>query len=237
MTIELAGLHQRRAGAFERVLAVLKEELEAMLPEGKGTILVAALGNRAITPDALGPLVHQRLLITRHLAAGAPELFASLRSVAAVSAGVLGTTGVESRELIRAAVELVKPVCVIAVDALAARSAKRLCAAVQLTDAGIAPGSGVGNHRPALNEESLGVKVIGVGVPTVVDAKTLALDILEEAGMPAAEETLAGVGQALFVTPRDIDEKVALCAKVVGYAINLAAQREMKLEELQMLVE
>lgn len=156
--------------------------------------------------------------------------------MAAVAAGVLGTTGVESAELVRGVVERVCPDCVIAVDALAARSMKRLCTAVQLSDAGIAPGSGVGNCRAALDKESLGVPVIAVGVPTVVDVNTLTRDVLEEAGRGDLEPEALEPGGA-FVTPRDIDQRVAECAKLIGYAIDLAVQRGLTLEDVEGLVE
>jgi len=133
-------------------------------------------------------------------------------------------------------VERVCPDCVIAVDALAARSMKRLCTAVQLSDAGIAPGSGVGNCRAALDKESLGVPVIAVGVPTVVDVNTLTRDVLEEAGRGDLEPEALEPGGA-FVTPRDIDQRVAECAKLIGYAIDLAVQRGLTLEDVEGLVE
>lgn len=233
VTVELTRALRHEYGALERVCGVLAGQLRRLLPE-TGTILVMGLGNRKITPDALGPLAQERVLATRHLAGKAPGELGRLRPVAALAAGVLGTTGVESGELARAVVERVRPGCVIAVDALAAGSAERLCAVAQLSDSGIAPGSGVGNHRQGLNEETLGVKVIALGVPTVVDAGVLTARALERAGVeepePEGEETL-------FVTPRDIDEKVALCAKILGFAIDLAAQPGMTVEELELLVE
>lgn len=237
LTLELAALLRREEGAFGRCVGVLAGQLRRLLPR-EGTVLVACLGNRKITPDALGPLVYDRLLVTRHLVRAMPKHFGAMREVCAVETGVLATTGVESGELVRAMAAGVEPTCVLAVDALAAGSVDRLCATVQLSDSGISPGSGVGNRRWALNEETLGRKVVAVGVPTVVDALTLTTDILERAGRDVTDpEALRGKGESLFVTPRDIDEKVALCAKVVAYAIDLALQEGLTAGELAELVE
>ena len=195
-----------------------------MLPE-EGTALVIGLGNPNMTPDAIGPLTLESLLVTRHLTQALPESFGGFRQVAALGPGVLGSTGLESQETVRALVETVKPAFVLAVDALASRSLQRLCSTVQLTDAGIAPGSGVGNHRAALCAETLGVPVIGIGVPTVVEAATLALDLLEESGGDeAGAQALREKGRSLMVTPQDIDAAVRDMARALGYGLNWALQ-------------
>ena len=166
-----------------------------------------------------------------------PEHFGHFRPVAALAAGVLGTTGMESGELIAAVVEKIRPACVIAVDALASRSLKRLCSTVQLTDTGIVPGSGVGNARAALNRETLGVPVAAIGVPTVVDAATLAADVLAEAGRDDLDpEALRGAGKGLIVTPKDIDARTADMAKVIGFGVNLALQTGLTAEDVEMLL-
>ena len=197
-------------------------------------LLMAGLGNAAMTPDALGPRVLDYLLITRHLGEALP----ALRPVAALGAGVLGTTGLEVAEWVRGVAEHVKPAAVIVIDALAARELSRLCSTVQLSDTGLIPGSGVGNHRMALNRESLGVPVISVGVPTVVDAATVARDILAESGGLREEEpaALGGQGRRLFVTPDSIDEKIRDLAKLLGYGLNLALQPGLELEDLEALL-
>ena len=151
--------------------------------------------------------------------------------MASVAAGVLGTTGVESGELVGALTGRLKPVCIIAVDALASRSLDRLCRTIQLADTGIAPGSGVGNHRHALDRESLGVPVIAIGVPTVVDGATLAADLLGTADLPP----LGREGEML-VTPKDIDSQVNDLAKVIGYGITLALQPGLTLEDMELLM-
>lgn len=238
VTVQLEGLARREADAFGRAARAIAAELEGLLKLKEGeTCLVVGLGNRAITPDAIGPGVADHTMVTRHLVEQVPEHFGSFRPVAALAAGVLGTTGVESSELVKAVADRIRPSCVIAVDALASRSMDRVCNTVQLADTGIVPGSGVGNHRAALNQETLGVRVIAVGVPTVVDAATLAADLLAEAGKehldPAA---LAGAGEGLMVTPRDIDQRVSDMVKVIGYGINLALQPGLTVEDVDMLM-
>ena len=224
--------------AFGRAARAIAAELNGLLklPE-EATCLVVGLGNRAITPDAIGPGVADHTMVTRHLVEQAPEHFGSFRPVAALAAGVLGTTGVESGELVKAVAEKIRPGCIIAVDALASRSMDRVCTTVQLANTGIVPGSGVGNHRAALNRETLGVPVIAVGVPTVVDAGTLAADILAEAGQEGLDpEALAGAGEGLMVTPRDIDQRVADLVKVIGYGINLALQPGLTIEDVDLFL-
>ena len=233
VTLTLDGLARREENAFGRAARAVAAELGELLgflhPEAP--VLVVGLGNRAITPDAVGPKVHEYTLVTRHLVRQVPEHFGDLRPVASLSAGVLGTTGMESGELVQAVSERLRPACVIAVDALASRSLKRVCRTVQLADTGIAPGSGVGNHRAALDRASLGVPVIAVGVPTVVDGATLAADLLGTEELPPL-----GEGRDLMVTPKDIDSQVADLSKVIGYGIDLALQPSLTLEDLDLLL-
>lgn len=207
----------------------LREGAEALARELRA-VLVAGLGNRLVTPDSLGPLTLRHIVVTRHLRG--EEAFRGLRPVAAIEPGVSGTTGMESAELILAAAGRLRPVAVIAVDALASRRLERVCATVQLADTGITPGSGVGNSRQELSEATLGVPVIAVGVPTVVDAGTLAADIAQEAGVAQEEAEALGRFGGVIVTPRDIDRRTALFAKAVGYAVDLALQRDMSFEDI-----
>lgn len=238
ITLDFSGLARREEDAFGRAARALAAELRGLLnlPEG-ASALVVGLGNRAITPDAIGPGAADHTLVTRHLIEQVPEHFGAFRPVAALAAGVLGTTGVESGELVKAVADKIKPACIIAVDALASRSMNKVCSTVQLADTGIVPGSGVGNHRAALNRETLGVPVIALGVPTVVDAATLTADVLAEAGKgeldPAA---LGGVGSDLMVTPRDIDQRVTDLSKVIGFGINLALQTGLTVEDVEMFL-
>ena len=231
VTLTVDGLARREEDAFGRAVRAVAAELTQLLAGLEGPVLVACLGNRAVTPDAVGPKVHDHLLITRHLVDQAPEHFGAFRPVASVAAGVLGTTGVESGELVGALTGRLKPVCIIAVDALASRSLDRLCRTIQLADTGIAPGSGVGNHRHALDRESLGVPVIAIGVPTVVDGATLAADLRGTADLPP----LGREGEML-VTPKDIDSQVNDLAKVIGYGITLALQPGLTLEDMELLM-
>lgn len=233
VTLTLEGLASREEGVFQRSVRAVAGELSPLLEEvpEKGLVLVAGLGNRAITPDAIGPKVHENVLITRHLVRQMPEHFGALRPVASLAAEVMGTTGVESGELVRAVCEKIRPACVVAVDALASRSVARLCKTVQIADTGITPGSGVGNHRMGLTRDTLGVPVIALGVPTVVDGATLAADLLGTDDLPDL-----GEGKDLLVTPKDIDSQVNDLAKVIGYGLSMALQPGISLEELELLL-
>ena len=238
VTLELDGLARREEDAFGRAARALAAELGALLGLEPGApALVVGLGNRAITPDNIGPAAADHTMVTRHLVEQVPEHFGSFRPVAALAAGVLGTTGVESGELVRAVTEKIRPSFVIAVDALASRSLSRVCNTIQLADTGITPGSGVGNARVALDRRSLGVPVIAVGVPTVVDGATLAADLLAEAGQADLDpQALQGAGEGVLVTPRDIDAKVTDLAKVVGFGINLALQPGLTVEDVELFL-
>ncbi|MBP3510097.1 GPR endopeptidase [Oscillibacter sp.] len=234
-TVDLTTFWQRKSDFFERAVRAVGGQLKELLP-GKGPVLVIGLGNGAMTPDAVGPLAADNVLVTRHLIAAMPKHFAGFRPVAVFRTGVLGTTGVESAETVRGLVAEVQPALVIAVDALASRRVGRVCATVQLSDTGIAPGSGVGNHRAALNQEALGIPVFAIGIPTVVDSATLAADLLEESGITDYDgEALQKSRQNLMVTPRDIDQQVRDLAKVVGYGINWALQ-DLEIEEINALL-
>ena len=238
VTITLDGLARREEDAFGRAARAVAAELAALLklPEG-APALVVGMGNRAITPDNIGPAAADHTMVTRHLVEQVPEHFGSFRPVAALAAGVLGTTGVESGELVKAVTEKICPSCVIAVDALASRSLSRVCNTIQLADTGITPGSGVGNARAALDRRSLGVPIIAVGVPTVVDGATLAADLLAEAGQADLDpQALQGAGEGVLVTPRDIDAKVTDLAKVVGFGINLALQPGLTVEDVELFL-
>ncbi len=214
----------------------LAKEIRKMLPQ-EGAVLVAGLGNRAITADALGAKSIGHILATRHIQGNLAEStgLKGLRSVAAVAAGVLGETGLEAAEMLWGLTEVIRPAAVIAVDALTARSMERLGNTVQLGNTGIVPGSGVGNHRYPLNEETLGVPVIAVGVPTVVDAATLVYDL---SGGRFPEEAAGKSSDSLHmtVTPRNIDAVTDRAAKLVGMAINCALQPEYDFDTLAALV-
>lgn len=222
LTLELPPQAQT-GSALSDAARVLGEQLQALLAQSLHRALVIGLGNASMTPDAIGPLTLRHVLITRHLRQRQP--FSSLTSVSALAPGVSGSTGMEALEVLRGAVRAVQPEVVIAVDALASRALSRVCSTVQLSDTGIVPGSGVGNDRRALNQKTLGVPVIAVGVPTVVDAVTLAQDVLEEAHAAAVDPAaLRGHDAGVMVTPRDIDARVRALARLIGYGIDLALQ-------------
>lgn len=216
--------------------------------EKEYSVLVVGLGNRKVTPDALGPYVADNLNITRHIireygkyAMGEEEM----HMISAIVPGVMGQTGMESLEIIKGVVNETQPQAIIVVDALAARSSKRLNRTIQIADTGIHPGSGVGNHRNAITKETVGVPVIAIGVPTVVDAATIVNDTMENLLMALeTSETLKGVGvvmqgysatekyelvkelispnlNGLFVTPKDIDETVKRISFTISEALNL----------------
>lgn len=232
VTAEIGKFLRRNDDAFEDSAKGLAKILREMLGlKENNSILIACLGNPAITPDAIGPLCARNLMVTRHLKERMPDTFGPFRTVSVVCPGVLGTTGIESAALVGAAAETVKPDVVIAVDALASRSMGRLCRTVQVCDTGISPGSGVGNHRYALDRNSLGVPVIAVGVPTVVDAATLVMDLT---GGEVPEESKQS--SEMIVTPRDIDSFVSDAAKLVGYSLNFALHDNLGIGDIDMFV-
>ncbi len=239
ITLETKALLQG-TDIFSSALDVLSEELKKLLPEN-GTVLVAGLGNDDITPDALGPKVMSLLLATRHISSELAESLGlgSLRSVAGIIPGVLGKTGIETVEIISGIVKKIKPCCVIAVDALASRNVARLGTTVQMCDTGVSPGSGVGNRRKGINKETLGVPVIAIGVPTVVDAVTMAFDIFEKAGVDLEERKLMKKLQehkSMMVTPKEVDNLIDKSAHLIAMAINRALQPSMSVQDIMSVV-
>ena len=225
ITVDLEPYFLREDRYFSRGVMTLAEELRRLLPPmGKtDTVLVAGLGNRSLISDAVGPTAVDHLLVTRHMVRHLPRQFSCLNSVAALSAGVLGQTGMEAVELLSGAVAQIHPACVVAVDALTARSRKRLCATVQLSDSGLVPGSGVGNHRCAVDRKTLGVPVIAVGLPTVMSGSVLAKELT---GRDAKQ------GSSLFVTTRDVDSRVRELGRLLGYGITAALQPALTVEDI-----
>jgi len=243
ITLEAKGLaegeEQLRQFVAETLSELLLRLLHAVRPDAR-EILVVGLGNRDATPDALGPVAVDELVVTRHLILQLGEEFRAkyhLTSFCALAAGVLAQTGMESGEVIKSVVRELKPDLVIAIDALAARSTERLGTTVQITDTGIYPGAGIGNNRQALNKDTLGVPVIAVGVPTVVDAATILRERMgeylrkkgvgDEEREKILEEAEDENGQVLFVTPKGIDELVRRAGETVAEAINLCFCKEL----------
>ena len=232
LTLDLPQLPRDREEILKtaRAVAAMLEELPDFPQEG--LVLVTGLGNRQVTPDAIGPKTTDALLVTRHLVENLPGQFGSLRPVAALAAGVTGTTGMESGEVIGAVVKKLKPVCLIAVDALAARRQERVCRTIQVADTGIVPGSGVGNARMALDKTSLGIPVIAVGIPTVVDAGTLCMDLMEESGQDFDPAAFRTEGAEWFVTPRNVDQQVAVLSRILGLGISTALHVDFSVEDV-----
>ncbi len=246
ITLSCGGLSGCDSANRNRLIQLIAQAVRAMLPRD-GEVLVVGLGNRNVTADALGTRVVERLLVTRHLQdALADELTGRLRGVSAIAPGVLGVTGIETAELCRGLIQHVKPAAVVAIDALAAYESSRICTTVQITDTGIEPGSGVGNHRLGLTMETLGVKVIAVGVPMVVYASTIARDavtslmgeygLLQEGNADAADMLLKKVSESylgeMVVTPREIDEMVLSVADLLSEGLNRALQPRLDAETL-----
>ena len=206
----------------EKYIEVLAELLRDMIKSESGLVLVVGLGNEHITPDALGPQVCEKILATRHLSELTPEICEDLRAVASLATGVLGQTGIESAEIIKAVCDKIKPSAVIAVDALAASDVERLLTTVQFSNTGIQPGAGVLNKRAELSQNTLGVPVIALGVPTVVDAYSI-------------KETSGEKRATLMVTPKDIDIKIKRAAEILALAVNSALQERLSVEEISFL--
>lgn len=239
VTISCGRMWELDDGHSAEVEQVLSEELRRMtvalcrpLDRDFG-VMVAGLGNDEITADAIGPETVRRLEVTRHLRDYLPDAYGKLGvcALSAVSPGVLGRTGIETVELVRGAAENARPDVIIAIDALAARSVERLAATVQLSDTGIAPGSGIGNHRKAICRETVGVPVIGLGVPTVVDSATLVYDALDRGGVESIGDQLREVlegGRDFFVSPKQSDIIVkrvsAMLARAIGEAFTLSRE-------------
>jgi len=265
VTIESPEIKENNVTAHEEIIGILTDKLAGLTKDAKsggGATLVVGLGNRNVTPDALGPKVVSKVLVTRHIMENLPkELTGSLQPLCALAPGVMGATGIETCEVVRGLVEHVKPALIIAIDALAARKISRINQTIQLTVTGISPGAGVGNVRKALNQQSLGVPVIAIGVPTVTDAATFVNDtmdlFLSEMSENAPESVKDGanffrmlqkledgdkyaiirntiepyVGN-MFVTPKEIGEVVGWLANMIANSINMATHEGIDMEDI-----
>ena len=207
---------------FDGRLKKISDILKNLLPPQCDNILIAGIGNMDITADALGPKTSSYILATRHIADDLKKEMGleDLKKVSTLRTGVLGETGIESAEIIKGIVDVIKPSCVIAVDALASSSAERLGTTIQLSDTGISPGSGVGNHRYEISEKTLGIPVVSIGIPTVVSTGVI----------KGAEDN------SMFVTPREIDRVTEQGAKLIGMSINVCLQPSISERDLYALV-
>ena len=219
------------AEILAREIRSFAKKMTGKTPDRAFGVLVAGLGNAEITSDAIGPRAVSGLNVTRHLRGVNEALYDTVGrcEISALSPGVLGQTGIETVELVRGAVENARPDLVVVIDALAARSCARLATTVQLCDSGLTPGSGVGNERKGINGETVGVPVLALGVPTVVDSSTLVYDALHEAGIEEISTDLCEVlhnGKSFFVSPKEIDVIASRVAELLAVAIDLAFIRE-----------
>lgn len=259
ITIELPELTQYDGAIMDEVAHVLAGTLEKLIDlKENSTALVIGLGNIEVTPDSLGPKVVKKLMITRHLKRLMPEAIdEEIRPVCALAPGVLGTTGIETGEIIKSLVSKIKPDLVICIDALSSRSLKRVAKTIQVGNTGIAPGAGVGNNRMEINEKTIGVPVIAIGVPTVVNAATVANDAMDLVLDEMIDESTEGgefynmlrsidrnkkgeliksllkpyMGD-LMVTPKEVDEVIEFLSKILANGINLALQPSMIMEDI-----
>ncbi len=235
ITIEAPELPYGTAELRQSVINALSDELLRIMGHCCGTVLVAGLGNRAVTPDALGPRTAEQIHITRHIKQYMPDsLPKDVRSVCAVSPGVLGVTGIETTDILYGAVQQCKPELIIAVDSLASRRTERIGCTIQLCDCGLQPGAGVGNARSGINQGSMGVPVIAIGVPLVVYASTISRDTIEliadKLDLPSGDEKLKELAAnaisektgELIVTPKEIDSLISTMSEVLSCGINAA---------------
>lgn len=258
ITLESSFIKENDIAAHEELISILSRHIKSLCPPNTKTILVIGLGNYQVTPDSLGPKVVDKILVTRHIKDTVPEdINNSVASVAALAPGVMGMTGIETVEVVKGVTDHVKPDLVIAIDALAARKVSRVNSTIQLSDTGVAPGAGVGNKRKTIDKESLGVPVIAIGVPTVVDAATMANDTIErvidallkesEKGsqfynmlMDTAEEekytlikeVLDPYAENMFVTPKEVDAVIDNLVNIIANSINIALHPGINLEDI-----
>ncbi|WP_069997933.1 GPR endopeptidase [Cellulosilyticum sp. I15G10I2] len=260
ITIECTNMKENDPETHKEVIDLLSQAITSLLPNKEKKdmdILVIGLGNRFATPDTLGPKVTNKVLVTRHLSMKMPEkIDESVCHLSSFAPGVMGLTGIETTEIISGVAEKTKPDCIIAIDALAARSTSRINSTIQITNTGISPGAGVGNPRKQLNEETVGCPVIAIGVPTVVDTATLVTDafnqlidnmlkqaerselydmlkeLSEQEKYQLIKETLFPEIADLFVTPKEIDEVIEYLTNIIANGINIAVHPGITIDDI-----
>ncbi len=264
ITLEVSRLKENDQKIYEDTCKAMAKELTSIIKlEKNATVLVVGLGNWNITPDALGPKVVSSMMVTRHLLEYVPDqVDEGVRPVCSISPGVLGITGIETSEIVKGVVDKVKPSLIIAIDALASRRMDRISTTIQIADTGISPGSGVGNKRKELSANTLGIPVIAIGVPTVVDAATMAndtIDLVMDSMIQQAkegtefynminnidrgekyqliQEVLNPYIGNLIVTPKEIDEIIVKISKVVANGINIALHEGITLDDVNRYVQ
>ncbi|MDA8228874.1 MAG: GPR endopeptidase [Desulfitobacterium hafniense] len=260
ITIDAPEIRQNNYIIHKEITEILADKLISLMDlKEDSNVLLVGLGNWNATPDALGPQVIEKSLVTRHLFQYSPtELKGKLRKVSAIAPGVLGLTGIETAEIIKGLVEHVKPDLVIAIDALAAGSLDRIGTSIQLADTGINPGSGVGNKRVGLNMETLGCKVIAIGLPTVMNAAVIANNCLEAlkdqlktspslyklykelnpmAFQQILDEVLSPYSGNLMVTPKEIDTLIESTARIIAGALSISIHPGINSEDYEMYIQ
>jgi len=259
ITLDVPKIKTNHTEVFSTACNILAQELRKIIRlSPKSSVLIVGLGNWNITPDALGPKVVNNMMVTRHLLEYAPDaLDENFRSVSSIAPGVLGITGIETGEIVKGVVEKVKPDIIIAIDALASRKMERISTTIQIADTGISPGSGVGNKRMELSKNTLGIPVVAIGVPTVVDAATMANDTIDLVMDNLLKQTQNGseffnmlnnldrnekyqlIKEVLstegnfIVTPKEIDEVIERVAKIVAYGINMALHENISIPDIE----
>ncbi len=246
-TVNVGQIWNSDGETFTNAMNAAAKVIRSFIPENAQSCLVAGLGNSAIVADAVGPFTASNVIVTHHIKQTDPLLFEQLKlcDTMCVCPGVLGSTGLEGADIVASVVKNAKPDFVIAVDALASRKLSRLATTVQVCDTGISPGSGINNTRKSLSFENLGVPVIAIGIPTVVEASTLAYDLLcsvqqeeeneveeENTQLEKIKQTLSEGNGNFFVTPKETDHIIRDTSKLLGYAINLALHKNLSKEEI-----
>lgn len=235
LTLDVGRLWDKGTAELKDSTALLSELISELVPPSD-SVLTVGLGNTTITADALGPEVLSHLIVTRHLITNAPDIYRDMEffDLSALSPGVLAQTGIEASEIIKSVAHRLSPSLLIVIDALASREVSRLGSVIQISDTGIVPGSGVGNSRPELTAESMGIPVISIGVPTVVDALTLTMNVMELCGNDAGclDTTRLAECKNMFVTPKDCDKIISFMSRVIGYAINMAFHKKLSFEDI-----
>jgi spore protease len=246
ITLDGDSISKKEPEIMSKIAGILAEEIKRVLPNEIENILIVGLGNRNITPDSLGPMVTDNIMVTSHIMQFLNnEKEKDFSSVSAVSPGVMGITGIETVDIIKGIVSIKKPSLIIAIDALCAQNAKRMFTTIQITDTGINPGSGVGNRRDGLNKETLQVPVIAIGIPTVIDANSIIYDALfdffnKNNGLKEGEDIINSIidksSKTLIVSPKDIDNLIERSSKIVANGINLALHKNIDIAFIQNFV-
>ncbi len=246
ITLDIGDVSQKDAKELKRAAESIAKAMGEILGPTKRAALVVGLGNRQITPDSLGPKTCEKVFVTRHIKDHLPEIAGEeVASVSAIAPGVLGVTGMEAEEVIKGVSCQIEPEVIFAIDALASRKTERIGSSVQISNTGIAPGSGLGNHRNELTKKTLGMEVIAIGMPMVTYASTIACDLLEAAFDKTVEEEdirlvfraiEAANGAELIVTPKNIDVLSEKAAVLLALSLNLALNPDFPQEKIDNLM-